>query len=408
MYSRYFGFTKAPFKITPDPEFFFPGGNRGAVLEALVYALSRGEGIVKVIGEVGSGKTMLCRMLERDLPGNCDIVYLANPRLTPDEILFAIAFELKISVADSASQLEVMHALQQYLIDKHANDRRVVVFVEEAQGMPVATLEEIRILSNLETTREKLIQIVLFGQPELNEKLEGHEIRQLKERITYRFELLPFKQEEIRDYINTRIRASGYRGADLFNRGAIKALSRESKGLIRRINVLADKALLAAFSRNDRTVETRHIKMAARDSEFSGNRWLKPLLVCCAAVTIGLGLYGIWLWRGSSDPGGAPFQRADAPSAVEQVEIPRETADTGFSRSSGAPDKVAEDEVQYTDIQEIATIIEDDVDKIEDVGVTAQGADVPPEFLSRGSIKPDLRPYLRLERLREQLLGDER
>lgn len=244
MYTAYFGLDKAPFRITPDPEFFFSGGNRGAVLEALLYAVSRGEGIVKVVGEVGSGKTMLCRMLERELPNDCDIVYLANPRLSPDEILHAIAVELELDVARDAAKLDVMRVLHGYLLDKHAQNRRVVMFIEEAQGMALDTLEEIRMLSNLETTQDKLLQIVLFGQPELNEKLAAHEIRQLRERITYSFDLMPLNRTEIRDYLNTRIRTSGFRGNDLFSAAAIRVLERRSRGLLRRINILADLSLI--------------------------------------------------------------------------------------------------------------------------------------------------------------------
>ena len=269
MYTQYFGLDKAPFRITPDPAFFFSGGNRGAVLEALLYAVSRGEGIVKVVGEVGSGKTMLCRMLERELPHDCDIVYLANPRLSPDEILHAIAVELELDVARDAAKLDVMRVLHGYLLEKHARNRRVVMFIEEAQGMALDTLEEIRMLSNLETTQDKLLQIVLFGQPELNDKLAAHEIRQLRERITYSFDLMPLNRTEIRDYLNTRIRTSGFRGNDLFSSAAIRALERRSRGLLRRINILADKALLAAFARGERQVRARHVRMAARDSEFS-------------------------------------------------------------------------------------------------------------------------------------------
>lgn len=269
MYTKFFGLDKPPFRITPDPAFFFSGGNRGAVLEALLYAVSRGEGIVKVVGEVGSGKTMLCRMLERELPHDCDIVYLANPRLSPDEILHAIAVELELDVARDAAKLDVMRVLHGYLLEKHARNRRVVMFIEEAQGMALDTLEEIRMLSNLETTQDKLLQIVLFGQPELNDKLAAHEIRQLRERITYSFDLMPLNRTEIRDYLNTRIRTSGFRGNDLFTAGAIRALERRSRGLLRRINILADKALLAAFARGERQVRALHVRMAARDSEFS-------------------------------------------------------------------------------------------------------------------------------------------
>ncbi len=297
MYTTYFGLDKAPFRITPDPEFFFSGGNRGAVLEALLYAVSRGEGIVKVVGEVGSGKTMLCRMLERELPHDCDIVYLANPRLSPDEILHAIAVELELDVARDAAKLDVMRVLHGYLLDKHAQNRRVVMFIEEAQGMALDTLEEIRMLSNLETTQDKLLQIVLFGQPELNEKLAAHEIRQLRERITYSFDLMPLNRTEIRDYLNTRIRASGFRGNDLFSTPAIGALERRSRGLLRRINILADKALLAAFARGERRILARHVRMAARDSEFTRQRiTLQPARVLAGALIalllVGAGWFG--------------------------------------------------------------------------------------------------------------------
>lgn len=272
MYCHHFGFSKSPFRITPDPDLFFPGGNRGAVLDALLYAVSRGEGIVKVVGEVGSGKTMLCRMLERELPANCEVIYLANPNLGPDEILPAIAGELKLVVPDGATKPMLLHQLHDYLLAKHADDRRVVMFVEEAQCVPLATLEEIRLLSNLETAHDKLLQIVLFGQPELDAKLARHEIRQLNERITYRFQLPPFGAGEIRDYLNTRLHASGYRGPELFTRGAIRALARHSRGLLRRINVLSDKALLAAYSSGAPRVTPRHIARAARDSEFTTAR----------------------------------------------------------------------------------------------------------------------------------------
>ena len=261
--------------------------------------MAKGEGIVKVVGEVGSGKTMLCRMLERELPSNCDIIYLANPRLSADEILFAIAHELQLSLPDGVSKLEALGALQKFLLEKHASDRRVVMFIEEAQGMQLDTLEEIRMLNNLETTQEKLLQIVLFGQPELDEKLGAHEIRQLKERITYSFDLAPLNKEEIRDYLYTRLRASNYRGNELFTKRALKPLAKHSKGLLRRINVLADKALLAAFSLGAHKVERKHVLMAIKDSNFSSNEgltWkLRPVLIS-TAVVVGLGaLVAVWL-----------------------------------------------------------------------------------------------------------------
>lgn len=280
MYYEYFGLKQPPFKITPDTSLFFPGGNRGAVLEALIYAITEGEGIVKVVGEVGAGKTMLCRMLELELPENVEIVYLANPSLSPEDILYAIAFELKLNVTETDNRLKVMNELQNYLLDRHAENRQIVVFVEEAQGMPVATLEEIRLLSNLETTQNKLLQIVLFGQPELDEKIATREIRQLKERITYSFLLAPFKVDEVRDYLNSRMRSCGYRSEDIFTPSAVRAISKYSKGLLRRINILADKALLAAYAGNTYKVTSSHVKTAARDSEFLKNRtFLTPVML---------------------------------------------------------------------------------------------------------------------------------
>lgn len=291
MYEHHFGLTKPPFRITPDPEFFFPGGNRGAVLEALVYAICRGEGMVKVVGEVGSGKTMLCRMLARELPDSVLIIYLANPRLSAAEILHAIAFELKLGLGPERSRLEVMHALQDFLLARHAENRRVVMFIEEAQAMPLESLEEIRMLSNLETTQEKLLQIVLFGQPELDLTLGRHEIRQLRERITHSFTLAPFDRSDVRDYLQTRARASGYRGNALFCAPAVRAIEHRSRGLLRRINVLADKALLAAFADNASRVEASHVKRAAQDSGFTGTEsgtrtWLVWGLVAALVIVL--------------------------------------------------------------------------------------------------------------------------
>jgi type II secretory pathway predicted ATPase ExeA len=320
VYEQHFGLTTAPFRITPDPGFFFAGGNRGAVLAALEYAIVRGEGITKVVGEVGSGKTMLCRMLERELPPECEIVYLANPRLGPHEVVHAVAFELGLAADAAAPRLEVLHALHEHLLAKHAQNRRVVMFVEEAQAVPIDTLEEMRLLSNLETTREKLLQIVLFGQPELDDKLALHELRQLRERITHTFELAPLSRADLRDYVTTRLRASGHRGPELFTPAALRELERHSRGLLRRINILADKALLAAFAANATRVETAHVWRAARDSTFAAPlrpaAWALPL----AALVVVAGAVVWWLGRdGEIFPGqgsGTPPAADLSPPAV--------------------------------------------------------------------------------------------
>ena len=264
MYHEFFGLTHAPFKITPDTDVFFEGGNRGAILEALIYAITNGEGIIKVTGEVGSGKTMLCRVLQTRLPPNIETVYLANPSVSPEEILHAIAFEMQLRVPKDASRLEVMHALNDYLVERHSQQRQVVVFVEESQGMPISTLEEIRLLSNLETQHHKLLQIVLFGQPELDENLRQPNIRQLRERITHSFNLLPLDVEDARAYLTFRLQAAGYHGPDLFSRRVIAYMTRACDGLTRRLNLVADKALLAAFAENTHNVSLDHVKAAVR------------------------------------------------------------------------------------------------------------------------------------------------
>jgi len=295
MYYEFFGLTHAPFKITPDTDVFFEGGNRGAILEALIYAITHGEGIIKVTGEVGSGKTMLCRVLQTRLPPNVETVYLANPSVSPEEILHAIAFEMQLRVAKDASRLEVMHALNDYLVERHTQQRQVVVFEEESQGMPISTLEEIRLLSNLETKQHKLLQIILFGQPELDENLRQQNIRQLRERITHSFSLMPLDDEDVRAYLTFRLHAAGYHGPDLFNRRVIAYITRACGGLTRRVNLVADKALLAAFADGTHNVTLDHVRAAVRDSEFSNvepPRRRAPLIYALAGLALG-GLLGI-------------------------------------------------------------------------------------------------------------------
>lgn len=269
MYHEFFGLDRPPFKITPDTEFFFGGGNRGAILDALLYAVAEGEGIIKVTGEVGSGKTMLCRVLLQRLPDHVDIVYLTNPNISPDEILHAIAIELQLRMPREATRVEMLHALHTYLVSRHAKGRQVVLFVEESQGMPLETLEEIRLLTNLETAQHKLLQIVLFGQPELDENLSRPHIRQLRERITHSFSLSPLSRDEIAEYLAFRLRAAGYRGPALFSRPLVDAIARASNGLTRRVNIIADKALLAAYTEGTHTLTPEHVRTAIGDSEFS-------------------------------------------------------------------------------------------------------------------------------------------
>jgi type II secretory pathway predicted ATPase ExeA len=288
MYEDYFGLDRPPFKITPDTSLFYEGGKRGDILGALVYAIQRGEGIIKVVGEVGSGKTMLCRMLQLKLPDTVEIVYIANPSVSPEDILFVIAHELALPVGKDASKHEVMHLLQDYLLQRHMENKQVVLFIEEAQGMP-ETLEEIRLLSNLETDQNKLLQIILFGQPELDDNLSQQSIRQLRERITHNFNLAPLTQDEIHNYLNFRMREVGYTGPELINPSVAKKVEQYSEGLLRRINIIADKILLSAFAEGTHNLSPKHVTAAVNDSTFNqetprggGRYWLFGLIVAVA------------------------------------------------------------------------------------------------------------------------------
>ena len=302
MYYAHFGLKEPPFKITPNTEVFYTGGNRGPVLDALIYAINSGEGIIKVVGEVGSGKTMLCRMLQTMLPDKVESIYLANPSVAPEDVLHAIAFELQLKLPKNADRLKVMQVLQTHLLARHAAGKQVVIFVEEAQGMPLATLEEIRLLSNLETKHDKLLQIVLFGQPELDENLNQSNIRQLRERITHSFNLAPLQIKEIGEYLMFRLRAAGYFGPPLFNKAAIKKLANAADGLVRRVNILADKSLLAAYAENVYQVTPKHVQAAISDSEFGAEKIKQQakqsqLLMWAALLALGLALgYAVSMW----------------------------------------------------------------------------------------------------------------
>ncbi len=268
MYETHFGLSRPPFRITPDTRCFYAGARRGALLDALVYAVERGEGLIKLTGEVGSGKTMLCRMLAERLAERADVVYLANPSLGSDEVLAAIALELGLSAG--GGRLALLQALQGHLLRRHAEGRPVVVFIEEAQAMDGAALESVRLLSNLETREAKLLQLVLFGQPELDDLLAAHELRQLRERITQSFHLEPLSPAEIGDYVQFRLNAAGYRGAEPFTPAALRLLARASRGLVRRIHILADKALLAAYIDGRRQVTAGDLRRAIADSGLPG------------------------------------------------------------------------------------------------------------------------------------------
>jgi len=288
MYQSHFGLRESPFNITPNPAFFYSGNTRGDILEALLYSVGHGEGIIKVTGEVGAGKTMLCRMLESRMPPHIDVIYLVNPNLNPLEVQHAIAAELGLPTSGLRAD-EVQRSLHTELIARHSAGRQVVLLVEEAQAMPLDTLEAIRLLTNLETARSKLLQIVLFGQPELDEHLELASMRQLKERITHSFHVPALQADLTGDFLACRLRAAGHEGPALFSPAAAQLIADASHGIVRRITILADKALLAAFADDADMVQASHARQAIAESPFRRRRgWLtaKAVVIAGAAVVI--------------------------------------------------------------------------------------------------------------------------
>lgn len=323
MYFDYFGLKEAPFRITPNTEYWYAGGQRGEMLAALLYAIGQGEGIIKVVGEVGSGKTMLCRKLVAQLPATIDSVYLGNPTLSADDMLVAILSDLGIDLPADGRQARLAQ-LNTTLLARHEAGRRVVVFVEEAQGITLDNLEFLRLLTNLETATDKLLQIVLFGQPELDTQLADPRIRQLKDRITLSLNLSPLSEPEVADYLRSRLHVAGYRGPDLFSSELIARMAQLSGGLSRRINVLADKTLLAAYAGQTHTLTPAHLNAAAGDAEMrSASLPPKPAtripqwVVLGAGVT--LGLFAWVAWQSLAPPTPSPLLE---PSPISQPPAP--------------------------------------------------------------------------------------
>ncbi|HTP62295.1 MAG TPA: AAA family ATPase [Burkholderiales bacterium] len=322
LYLEHFGLHEPPFRITPHPDFFFDGADRGATLEGLLYAILHDEGIVKVSGEIGSGKTTLCRVMMERLPAEVETVFLANPSYSRSEILHAIAEELGLP-ANSDPALPALRELQAKLLELYGSGKRVVVMIDEAHAMPEDTLEQVRLLSNLESSRHKLLQIVLFGQPELDEALAKPSMRQLKDRITHSFRTRPLLVDEVAKYVSFRMRAAGYKGPEVFSPAAIAAITRASSGLTRRINVLCDKSLLAAFAGNSHAVTPREVRAAVADSDFApiagtrrrdGRALAAAALIALGAVA-GAGVF-YWLDLGRNPVAPAPPRSRPAPQAT--------------------------------------------------------------------------------------------
>lgn len=301
MYEAFFGLREKPFALTPNTEFLVQLAPYQACLNLLRVALGEGEGFIKVTGEVGTGKTLLCRALLNLLDGErYQLAYLPNPCLSPLELRQALARELRIEGVDNLQDHALLDALQIRLIELAAAGKSCVLLIDEAQALPAETLEALRLLTNLETEQRKLLQVVLFGQPELDVTLARHEFRQLLQRITFSYRLRPLDVRDTQRYLQERLAVAGYRGEPLFAPRAIRLLVRGSSGIPRLLNILAHKALMAAFGDGSRQVAASHVRRAMADTEGAqpfrhwSPRWLSLGL---AAGTLSVAvLLGAWPW----------------------------------------------------------------------------------------------------------------
>ena len=265
---RFFGLRQPAFALTPNTDFYVDLPSQQQAFEILLFALAAGEGFIKITGEVGTGKTLLCRRLLNTLRERGEhSLYIANPALSADGLWLAVARELQLPVSGH-SNAEIQADIQQALLDIAVRGQRVVLLIDEAQSMPASTLEALRLMSNLETEQQKLVQIVLFGQPELNITLAQPGFRQLRQRITYSAELYPLSSPDMLGvYLQQRLAVAGYRGMPIFHPGALQLLWRASRGIPRLVNILAAKALLAAFGSGSRRLHPRHVQAAVADTE---------------------------------------------------------------------------------------------------------------------------------------------
>jgi MSHA biogenesis protein MshM len=298
MYNKHFGLREAPFSITPDTAFSFASSVFQEALNTLLIAVKNGEGFIKITGEVGTGKTLLCRKFLASLDPSFISAYIPNPYLEPRTLLAALADELNLKVARDVDQHLMLKVLTLALLEFARDGKRVVVTLDEAQAMPLETLEALRLLSNLETEKRKLLQVVLIGQPELNDKLDQPSLRQLKQRIAFHYELRPLTRDEMDYYVAHRLTVAGHQGGALFTKGALLALYRASGGTPRIVNILCHKSLLLVFGEGKQQVDEKHIRLAASDTpaakiETQRHWWW----IALALLGVGLSVSGWVLLR---------------------------------------------------------------------------------------------------------------
>lgn len=318
MYNHYFGFAEAPFSIAPDPRYLFLSDQHREALAHLLYGIGDHGGFVVLTGEVGTGKTTVCRCLLQQLPDHVDVAVVVNPKLSAHELLQTICEELGVAVIadDNPSDKQLIDALNAMLLKTHARGRNTILIVDEAQNLSAEVLEQLRLLTNLETNERKLLQLILLGQPELNELLARPDLRQLDQRVTARYHLQPLSRAEVEGYINHRLAIAGQRG-QLFDAGAVREIAQLSRGIPRVINLLCDRALLGVYAGNGQQVDRTMVRRAAREV-LPLRQWRKsarwPLLA--ASLLLLAVAVGAWqLWRDRSAAGGS-IAAADVLSAA--------------------------------------------------------------------------------------------
>ena len=299
MYLEHFGLSQLPFTLTPNTGFFFGLSPHVEALQVLQTALQTGEGFIKVTGEVGTGKTLVCRKLLNGLPAQYHCAYLPNPYLSPNELRWAVAAELGLELPDKLDQQQLTQMIHERLLALNHRGFQVVLVLDEAQALPDDSIEALRLFTNLETESRKLLQVVLFGQPELDQRLALPKFRQLRQRITFSYYLRPLTWDEIQAYIHYRLAVAGYKGPELFSKSDSKLIAKAARGIPRLVNVLAHKSLLLCYGQNARKVSTRDCLAAIVDTEdvsvqhkmrFSRTSML--ILVLLAAVMLFVGLNG--------------------------------------------------------------------------------------------------------------------
>jgi len=300
MYERFYGLKENPFNVTPNPEYVYLGENHREALAQLLYGVRERKGFIVITGEVGTGKTTLIHYLLEKMNGShTRTAFLFNPKLTVDDFIQYILKDLGVRV-QGRTKGEYLHNLHRYLLQAYQRDERVVLIVDEAQGLKPELLEEIRLLSNLETSRSKLIQIVLLGQPELDRTLSQAGFRQLRQRINLRYRLSPLSEKETREYIGKRLKIAGAK-EPLFTEKAIREIYLKSGGIPRLINILCDNALLNGYALDQRRVDKRSVKEAAKDLKLRKRPYgVLMLLVVAVSITVGVLLFVYLQWGWAS------------------------------------------------------------------------------------------------------------